>query len=61
MRANHLLGFVWFDQTQADGLYHQDWRLEGNPAGLAAFRRALRSYRDPAPAGLEAAGLPGRP
>jgi hypothetical protein len=61
VRANHLLGFVWFDQTQADGLYHQDWRLEGHPAGLAAFRRSLQSYRDPAQAGLEAAGLPGRP
>jgi Glycosyl hydrolase family 26 len=47
VRANHLLGFVWFDQTQAGGLYHQDWRLEGNPAGLAAFRRELRTYKDP--------------
>jgi hypothetical protein len=38
---------------------------------VAAFRRALRTYQDPAPAGMEAAGmeaagmeaggLPGRP
>jgi hypothetical protein len=61
VRANHLLGFVWFDRAQADGLYHQDWRLEGHPAGLAAFRHALRTYQDPAPAGMEAASLPGRP
>jgi len=61
VRANHLLGFVWFDRAQADGLYHQDWRLEGHPAGLAAFRRALRTYQDPAPAGMEAAGLPDAP
>ena len=47
VRANHLLGFVWFDQTQAGGLYHQDWRLEDDPAGLAAFRRELTAYRDP--------------
>ena len=47
VRANHLLGFVWFDQTQAGGLYHQDWRLEDDPAGLAAFRRELTTYRDP--------------
>jgi hypothetical protein len=66
VRTSHLLGLVWFDRTQADGLYHQDWRLEGHPAGLAAFRRALQSYQDPAPAGMEAAGmgaagLPGPP
>jgi len=52
VRANHLLGFVWFDQTQADGVYHQDWRLEDNPSGLAAFRRELRTYQDPAPGGM---------
>jgi hypothetical protein len=51
VRANHLLGFVWFDQAQAGGVYHQDWRLEDNPAALAAFRSELKTYRDPAPAG----------
>jgi hypothetical protein len=32
------LGLVWFDIDQHDGLYHQDWRIEGNPAAEAAFR-----------------------
>jgi Glycosyl hydrolase family 26 len=42
--AAHVLGFVWFDQNQDAGIFHQDWRLEGHPAALAAFRRALHSY-----------------
>jgi Glycosyl hydrolase family 26 len=32
------LGLVWFDIAQHDGLYHQDWRIEDNPAAEAAFR-----------------------
>lgn len=40
MRENHLLGLVWFDEAQHNGSYHQDWRLEDNPAALAAFRSA---------------------
>jgi mannan endo-1,4-beta-mannosidase len=32
------LGLVWFDITQHDGPYHQDWRIEDNPAAEAAFR-----------------------
>jgi mannan endo-1,4-beta-mannosidase len=47
VRANHLLGFVWFDQTQVGGVYHQDWRLKDNSAGLAAFRRELKTYKGP--------------
>jgi mannan endo-1,4-beta-mannosidase len=36
--AQHrLLGFVWFDARAK-----QDWRLENNPAGLAAVRRNLK-------------------
>lgn len=27
------------------GAHHQDWRLEGNPAALAAFRRGVRLMR----------------
>lgn len=46
VRASHLLGLVWFDRAQANGLYHQDWRLEDNPAGLAAFREALKTYKE---------------
>lgn len=40
MRQYGTLGLVWFDIAQHDGLYHQDWHLEGNPAAVAAFRRA---------------------
>jgi hypothetical protein len=41
IRRFHLLGLVWYDVAQHDGRYHQDWRLEGNPAAIAAFRRGL--------------------
>jgi hypothetical protein len=37
--SDHLLGLVWFDQAQHDGIYHQDWRLEDSPDALAAFRQ----------------------
>lgn len=40
VRRAHLLGFVWYDQAQSDGPYHQDWRLEGDPRAVAAFRAA---------------------
>jgi len=43
VRDNGLLGFVWFDQAQHDGVYHQDWRLD-TPAALKVFRRELKSY-----------------
>jgi hypothetical protein len=45
IRRDHLLGLLWFDVAQHSGLYHQDWRLEGGPAAVAAFRRALASMR----------------
>jgi hypothetical protein len=45
VRANHLLGVVWFDQAQDDGVYHQDWRLEDDPAALSAFRTAAAITR----------------
>lgn len=41
----HLLGLVWFDMAQHRGIYHQDWRLEGHPAAIAAFRRRLASWK----------------
>ena len=44
IRAARVVGFVWFDEAQHDGVYHQDWRLEGHPASIAAFRRGLRTY-----------------
>jgi mannan endo-1,4-beta-mannosidase len=43
MRSSKTLGLVWFDHAQHDGIYHQDWRLEGHPAVEAAFRRGVRS------------------
>jgi mannan endo-1,4-beta-mannosidase len=41
VKADHLLGLVWFDQAQHGGQYHQDWRLEDDPAALATFRAAM--------------------
>jgi hypothetical protein len=38
IRAQHLLGSVWFDVDQVGGVLRQDWRLEGDQAGVAAFR-----------------------
>ncbi len=43
-RADHVLGVVWFDHGQHAGLYHQDWRLEGDSAAVAAFSVAAREY-----------------
>jgi mannan endo-1,4-beta-mannosidase len=41
MRQYSTLGLVWFDIAQDDGIYHQDWRIEDNPAAEVAFRRAV--------------------
>jgi hypothetical protein len=38
IRQVDALGLVWFDETQSNGIYHQNWRLEGNQAAVAAFR-----------------------
>lgn len=43
IRRCHLLGLVWYDEAGHTGLYHQDWRLEGGSAALAAFRRGIAS------------------
>jgi mannan endo-1,4-beta-mannosidase len=43
IRRDHLLGLVYFDVNQHQGLYHQDWRLDDNPAAVAAFRAGVRS------------------
>jgi hypothetical protein len=40
MRQYGTLGLVWFDIAQHDGLYHQDWHVEDDPAASAAFRQA---------------------
>jgi mannan endo-1,4-beta-mannosidase len=41
IRQYHLLGLLWFDVVQHDGIYHQDWRLEGHPAAVAAFHKGV--------------------
>jgi mannan endo-1,4-beta-mannosidase len=39
------LGLIWFDADQHGGPYKLDWRLEGDPAALAAFRQASAGYQ----------------
>jgi hypothetical protein len=41
MRSYKTLGLVWFDKSQHQGIYHQDWRIEGDPAAAAAFRLGI--------------------
>jgi len=43
-RRDNLLGVVYFDVRQSGGAYQQDWQLEGDPASVAAFRRAAKRY-----------------
>lgn len=45
VRNRHLLGLIWFDVAQHHGLYHQDWRLEGDQPAIAAFRAGVRSWQ----------------
>jgi hypothetical protein len=40
MRQYGTLGLVWFDIAQHQGVYHQDWHIEDDPAAVTAFRRA---------------------
>jgi hypothetical protein len=42
MRRYTTLGLVWFDITQHQGIYHQDWRIEDSPGAEAAFRQGVR-------------------
>jgi mannan endo-1,4-beta-mannosidase len=45
VKHSGVLGFVWFDVAQDQGLYHQDWRLEGqSPAVAAEFRDDVKTY-----------------
>jgi mannan endo-1,4-beta-mannosidase len=43
MKKYDTLGLVWFDKDQNGGIYHQDWRIEGNEAAESAFRLGLAS------------------
>jgi hypothetical protein len=45
VKADHLLGFVWYDTDKVGykGTSDtHDWKLENDPAGLAAFRAAVK-------------------
>lgn len=44
VRRNHLLGFLWFDKAQHQGVFHQDWRIEGQASAISAFRAAMKRY-----------------
>jgi hypothetical protein len=39
MRHYGVLGLVWFDIAQDNGVYHQDWHIEDSQAARTAFRR----------------------
>ena len=41
LRGYRLFGLVWFDLNRK-----QPWRLEGRPAGLAAYRKAVGKLRE---------------
>jgi mannan endo-1,4-beta-mannosidase len=42
IRAYGLLGFVWYDVIAGS-----DWRIDGDPAALAAFHRGTKFYNRP--------------
>jgi mannan endo-1,4-beta-mannosidase len=46
VRANKMLGLVWFDFRQHGSLYHQDWRVEGSLGAQAAFKLGVSSALD---------------
>jgi hypothetical protein len=50
IRAQHLLGSVWFDVDQHGGAVYQDWRLEGDQAAVAAFRQSVSGIKLARPA-----------
>jgi mannan endo-1,4-beta-mannosidase len=41
MAQYRMLGLVWFDNAQHQGIYHQDWRIEESPAAAAALHRGV--------------------
>jgi mannan endo-1,4-beta-mannosidase len=41
MRKYGTLGLVWFDKDQDQGIYHQNWRIEGDTPATAAFRLGI--------------------
>jgi hypothetical protein len=51
MHQYKALGLVWFDKTQHQGIYHQDWRIEGKLAAEAAFRLGVSALTLARPGG----------
>ena len=47
IRKYKTLGLVWFDKDQNDGILHQDWRIEGDPAAEFAFRLGVEDTLTP--------------
>jgi mannan endo-1,4-beta-mannosidase len=45
MHQYKTLGLVWFDKTQNQGIYHQNWRIEDKPPAEAAFRLGVSALR----------------
>jgi mannan endo-1,4-beta-mannosidase len=41
------LGLVWFDKTQHNGIFHQDWRIEDSPTAEDSFRLGVRDELAP--------------
>ena len=41
MHKNGVLGLIWFDKDQHGGIYHQDWRIEGNTVAENAFQLGI--------------------
>jgi mannan endo-1,4-beta-mannosidase len=44
LRQYGLIGLVWFDIAQSGSEYKQNWRLETDPSGAKAFRKAVKKY-----------------
>ncbi len=42
--TRNLRGFVYFDQYQNSGIYHQDWQIDNDPLALAAFGKGAKQY-----------------
>jgi len=45
IKQSDALGVVWFNKTQDDGIYHQDWRIEDNPGAAASFQLGVAGLR----------------
>jgi hypothetical protein len=43
------LGVVWFDISQHDGIYHQNWRIEDSGAAQPVFQLGVRDQMNPPP------------